>query len=84
MAVTASGAAARVVSAFVQSKPVKAKPETIAARREICLACEFCKTWEKDSAYHRCTKCGCWLDGKYFAKMNLATEQCPINKWGTE
>ena len=34
--------------------------------------------------FHRCSACGCWLDGKYFSKWSLATESCPLGKWGAE
>lgn len=77
-AVTAGG---RVARSAVLGKRIKAEPETIEARRALCLACEFCKPWEKDSSFHKCTKCGCWLDGKYFSKLAIATERCPVGKW---
>lgn len=94
----AAGAVFRVAGAALQGEAVKAKPETIEARRAICLgsqpstinsqpvpACDKCVTIAKGGRdYHRCSDCGCWLDGKYFAKWELATEFCKLGKWGAE
>lgn len=77
----AARAGMRVARSAVAGKAVAATPETVEARRVICMACEFMKTWEKDERFHRCGKCGCWLDGKYLAKLRVATERCPVGKW---
>lgn len=46
-------------------------------RLEICSKCEF---WDKNAFAKtgRCLKCGCSTQ----AKLRLATEKCPIDKWG--
>jgi hypothetical protein len=79
----ASQAAFRVVSAVANQEAVKATPETIEARLRSCSDCPECVEKPKnDRMYHRCAKCGCWLDGKFFAKAALITETCPLGKWG--
>lgn len=42
-------------------------------RAEVCRRCE---AW--DARKGRCTKCGCFTR----AKLRLAKERCPIDKWG--
>ena len=44
-------------------------------RMEICSACEF---WDGEArgGLGKCKKCGCAS-----AKLVLATEKCPIDKW---
>jgi hypothetical protein len=51
--------------------------EQLKERLEICAKCEF---WDKNSfaGTGRCLKCGCSTQ----AKLRLATEKCPIDKWG--
>jgi hypothetical protein len=52
-------------------------PEELDRRRAICAECEF---WDS-SAFQgtgRCQKCGC----STWAKLQMATEKCPIDKWG--
>lgn len=46
-------------------------------RLEICKGCEF---WDKEAlgGTGRCKKCGCSTQ----AKLRLAHEKCPIDKWG--
>lgn len=50
-----------------------ASPETKQARWNICKDCEFHKLW-------RCQSCGCVVS----AKISIASESCPENKWGKE
>lgn len=82
--VTAAGAVGRVIVAAMDGRPVRARPDTIKSRTPICQACPHYEPWEKNPVFHRCKVCGCWLDGKYFAKINLATESCPEDKWRVE
>lgn len=53
-----------------------ADEELIEKRLSICHSCEF---WDKNSILlgGRCTKCGCATK----AKISLATEKCPEQKW---
>lgn len=46
-------------------------------RIETCRACEF---WNPQGFHYtgRCMKCGC----STWAKLRMATERCPIGKWG--
>ena len=92
---TATTAIYRAAGAVLHGEAVQAKPETIAQREAICFgsqpatfnlqpatACRECIPVIKgDKTYHRCSQCGCWLDGKFFAKLKLATESCPLGKW---
>lgn len=45
-------------------------------RKNICKSCEF---WNKEAfaGTGQCTKCGC----STAAKLKLATEKCPVDKW---
>lgn len=51
-------------------------PEELERRRAICAGCEF---WESTAfqGTGRCSKCGC----STWAKLQMATEKCPIDKW---
>jgi len=51
--------------------------ETLTLRIECCRSCEF---WNPQGfkGTGRCMKCGC----STWAKLRMATEQCPIGKWG--
>jgi hypothetical protein len=51
-------------------------PETFNARLETCKGCEF---WDESgfAKTGRCKKCGCSTQ----AKLRMATEKCPIDKW---
>lgn len=71
-----AGAVGRVVSAVVNGEPVRVAAEVLERRRAICLTCEF-----HDRERGRCTKCGCGG-----AKLELATEQCPLTppRWERE
>ena len=50
--------------------------EQLQKRLEICSGCEF---WDKSAfvGTGKCKKCGCSTQ----AKLRLATEKCPIDKW---
>lgn len=50
--------------------------EVLEARLSACKTCEF---WDAQSFNNtgRCTKCGC----STWAKLRMATEECPIGKW---
>jgi hypothetical protein len=54
-----------------------ATSEQVAARLEVCKACP---EWDGEAlaGTGRCRKCGCSTQ----AKLRLATEKCPIDKWG--
>lgn len=51
--------------------------DTLEARLKICGGCEF---WDSNGfgGTGRCQKCGCSTQ----AKLRMATEKCPIDKWG--
>lgn len=66
----AASAARRVISAAVSGQPIRAAEEEIQRRKETCATC-----LELRNA--RCTQCGCY----YQAKIQLATEHCPLGKW---
>ena len=63
--------ATRVVTAALTGYQVLAMPEVIARRQSICASC-------LDLQNARCVKCGCY----YKTKIQLATERCPVGKWG--
>lgn len=84
MARNATAAAGRVVRAVVTGAPVKVSNKTYFARLEICRGCDQVIKWKHDESFLRCRKCGCWLNGNYIAKAKLATEACPLGKWGVE
>lgn len=55
----------------------KSTQEVIDMRLSICKGCEF---WDAQALNGggRCLKCGC----STWAKLRMATEKCPIDKWG--
>jgi len=67
-----AGCVGRTAKALVTRKKVLAPPEIRAERIAICEECEY---FAKDKV--RCYKCGC----KLLAKVALATEKCPADKW---
>jgi len=77
----AAQAVRRLATAAVAGDQIKASAEVIAARKEICLACPSVSLSQNGLA-HRCNTCGCWLDGNVLCKLCLATESCPLGKWG--
>jgi hypothetical protein len=52
-------------------------PAVLEKRLAICKSCEF---WDAKAFNEtgRCNKCGC----STWAKLRMATEKCPIDKWG--
>jgi hypothetical protein len=81
--VTPPSVGAMVVSAskslkkWVGSGLSKSTQEVIDMRLDICKGCEF---WDSQAlnGTGRCRKCGC----STWAKIRMATEKCPIGKWG--
>jgi hypothetical protein len=55
--------------------PIATK-EVYELRKSICDSCPF---WDKDGnmGMGKCKQCGCTS-----AKLHLATEKCPVGKWG--
>lgn len=51
--------------------------EELERRKAICAGCEF---WDPEAfqGTGRCLKCGC----STWAKLRMATESCPVGKWG--
>ncbi len=77
---TAAGMAqnlARSIARWVSQGLPLASEEALQARLAICSACVW---WDPAAlaGTGRCRKCGCSTQ----AKLRLATEKCPIDKWG--
>jgi hypothetical protein len=51
----------------------------MAERRAICNPCEH-----RDPIKDECKLCGCHLSGLILNKLRVATEACPVGKWGPE
>jgi hypothetical protein len=68
-------AAQRVITRTLRGDPVGAERDEIDKRLAICRSCEFYRT--SDGA---CAKCGCFIK----LKARLATEECPIDRWGAQ
>ncbi len=66
----AMAAMGRVAGAVVTAKPVWVNQEDRAKRLAICASCP-------ELVDDKCRKCGCF----FLAKISLATEKCPIDKW---
>jgi hypothetical protein len=62
---------------WVKGGMAKASQSVIEARLETCKGCEL---WDSQAlkGTGRCKKCGC----STWAKIRMATERCPIGKWG--
>ena len=83
MAVSAADAGVRLFKAAVTGEQIVAGADTVTDRMAVCRECDMVKLTVKDNqTFHRCSLCGCWLDGKHLAKARLATESCPLGKWG--
>lgn len=69
--------AAKAVAGWVQAGVPIASDEEVARRRACCLACEH---WDGLAlrGTGRCKLCGC----STWAKIRLATEECPEGRWG--
>lgn len=68
-----AGAAGRAAAAVVRGEPVRVPADVHAARLAICTGCEH--NGAAPAGVH-CRKCGCGG-----AKLQLATEACPVGKW---
>lgn len=67
----------RSVTRFARSGFVPTPPETLESRLAICRAClEWDSTGFRGTG--RCRKCGC----STWAKLRMASEACPLGKWG--
>ena len=71
--------AARSIVHWAKKGAQRTSPETLEIRKGICAGCEF---WDSAALQGtgRCRKCGC----STWAKLRMATEKCPIDKWGPE
>jgi hypothetical protein len=69
---SATSAAAR----FAKSRFAQTEPDTLAVRIETCRSCDL---WDAAGmrGTGRCRKCGC----STWAKLRMASEKCPIDKW---
>ena len=65
-----AGAVGRVVSAVVHGEKIRVSPEERDRRWALCMTCP-------NLVNDRCKLCGC----SFRAKIELATERCPIGKW---
>jgi hypothetical protein len=65
------------VANFARAGFATTPPEALATREATCRACP---EWDAAAlnATGRCRKCGC----STWAKLRMATERCPIGKWG--
>ena len=70
MAGNAIAAAGRVVKAVATGEQVRVSPEERDRRWGLCMTCP-------NLVNDRCKLCGC----HFRAKIELATERCPIGKW---
>jgi hypothetical protein len=68
---------AQSMTKWVKSGFKLADLDKLQERLDICKGCEF---WDKEAlaGTGRCKKCGCSTQ----AKLRLAHEKCPIDKWG--
>lgn len=75
----ALGAAARVMGAVITGGRVQRSHEDVQAILKICQGDESappCEHWMSEKK--RCARCGCFMA----FKAKLATEKCPVGKWG--
>lgn len=75
----ALGAAARVMGAVITGGRLQRSHEEVQAILKICQGDESapqCEQWRPDKK--RCYKCGCYMS----FKAKVATEKCPLGKWG--
>ena len=68
-----TAAIATTIASVVRGEPIHVSQEEQDRRLAICHICEF---W--DSGQGRCSKCACF--GQF--KTWLASQECPIGKWG--
>jgi hypothetical protein len=83
-AATAARAVSRATAQALAGGPVKVATAVEQARLDICYLCPEASPYAKKPQFFRCAQCGCWLNGKFFAKARLATESCPLGKWGAQ
>ncbi len=71
--------AGKSLTKWVGSGFSKSTQEVIDLRLSICKGCEF---WDAQAlnGSGRCLKCGC----STWAKLRMASEKCPLDKWGPE
>lgn len=62
-------------------KPKRTPEEIARIFDDICRQCEH---YEGDTAAGHCRMCGCQLrrSGGLLNKIEMATEECPMGKWG--
>ena len=62
---------------FIRHGAPTTPPEILATREATCRACP---EWDATAlnGTGRCRKCGC----STWAKLRMATESCPLGKWG--
>jgi hypothetical protein len=62
---------------FAEAGMPSVSTEILSAREATCRACP---EWDAQAlnATGRCRKCGC----STWAKLRMATERCPLGKWG--
>jgi hypothetical protein len=70
-------AAAQATGRFARSGFQTPPPDILANREATCRACP---EWDAAAlkGTGRCRKCGC----STWAKLRMATERCPLGKWG--
>lgn len=73
MTTNATKAAGRVIAAAVSGRRVLVAPEVRERRLDVCRACD-------ENPRGRCMKCLCIVS----RKTRLATESCPMGKWGID
>jgi hypothetical protein len=77
IAKNAASAAKRVITAAAAGHAVQVTEVEFQRRMTICIACEnYIKETE------RCARCACFLTSQIVGKARLATETCPVGKWG--
>jgi hypothetical protein len=72
------GTLATSTARYMASGFLKVPLEVLQTRRQICQTCD---RWDSDQ--NRCRACGCYLEAKFLNKLRMASESCPIGRWGT-
>ena len=81
MAANAIAAGGRALRSLVRGDKLRVSERRFAQRMERCVTCIEATPHAQKPQYFRCGKCGCWLNGKVFAKARLASEKCPLGRW---
>lgn len=76
-ALNALGAVGRVASAALNGGEILVAPSVKVQRHDTCLACDHLERGNRIMP-HRCSLCACFIG----AKTALATESCPVGRWG--